>query len=117
MIAKLHVKKNDIVKILSGENKDRRDKKSIGKVLKVFPEKSTAIVEGVNLQTRHTKPNATYPQGGRITKEAPVHISKLMVVCPKCGASTRIGHKMVKEENTGKLKSHRACKKCGEVID
>ncbi|MBN8704384.1 MAG: 50S ribosomal protein L24 [Bacteroidetes bacterium] len=112
MAVKLHIKKNDTVRVITGNARG-----TMGKVLKVYPETNRVIVEGVNIRIRHTKPNATYPQGGRIEKEAPVNASNLMLVCPKCSASTRVAHKMITEENTGKLKSRRACKKCGELID
>lgn len=109
---KLHVKKNDMVKVISGDSKG-----TTGKVLKVYVETGRVLVEGVNIITRHTKPNATYPQGGRITKEAPIHASNVMIIDPKTNDVSRLGHKMVKDEKTGKLKSYRMSKKSGEIID
>lgn len=108
----LHIKKNDTVKILSGAEKDK-----VGKVLKVNPTTNRVLVEGLNIMKRHTKPNATYPQGGIIEKEAAIHASNLILVCPKCGGATRLSHKMITDEKTGTSKSKRACKKCGELID
>ena len=75
---KLHVKKGDMVKVLAGD-----DKGTIAKILAVYPEKNRAIVEGVNVIKKHTKPNAKNTQGGIIEKEAPIHISNLMVVVKK----------------------------------
>jgi large subunit ribosomal protein L24 len=103
---KLHVKKGDTVKIIAGNSKG-----SIGKVLVVYPEASRAIVEGLNKVKKHQKPNAKNTQGGIIEKEAPVHISNLMVVDAK-GKATRVGRMM--DEKTNKL--IRYSKKSGEVI-
>lgn len=109
---KLHVKKNDTVKVISGNAKG-----TIGKVLKVYTETGRVLVEGVNIVTRHTKPNATYPQGGRITKEAPIHASNLMVIDPKTNEASKLGHKLVIDDKTGKSRSYRYSKKSGELID
>lgn len=103
---KLHVKKNDIVKVLAGEDKGKQ-----GKILYVEPEKQRAIVEGVNIVSKHVRPNATYPNGTIEKKEAPVHVSNLMVIDPKSNEPTRIGRKEV----DGKLM--RYSKKSGEVIN
>ena len=86
-MSKLHVKKGDIVYVNTGE-----DKGKTGRILKVFVEKKRALVEGVNMVTKHSKPNAKRPQGGGIQKkEAPVHISNLNPLDPKSGKPTRIG--------------------------
>ena len=103
---KLHVKKGDMVKVLAGEKKG-----TVAKVLAVYPEKNRAIVEGVNVIKKHTKPNAKNTQGGIIEKEAPIHISNLMVVVGN-KVATRIGRRI--DEKTGKLV--RYSKKSGEVI-
>lgn len=102
---KLHVKKGDTVKVIAGD-----DKGSVGRVLKVYPEKNRAIVEGVNIVKKHTKPNAKNTQGGIVEKEASIHISNLMVM--ENNVATRIGRKI--DEKTGKLV--RYSKKSGEVI-
>ncbi len=104
-MAKFHIKKDDTVKVITGEY--RGDE---GKVLEVYPDKNKALVEGVNIVKRHTKPNATHPNGGIVEKEAPVHISNLVLVDPKTGETTRTGRKEV----DGKLV--RYSKKTGEVI-
>lgn len=103
---KLHIKKGDTVIVISGESKGQQ-----GRILEVQRIKDRAIVEGVNLISKHQKPNAEHPQGGIIKKEAGVHISNLMVVDPKTGKPTRIGRKRNSE---GKLV--RFSKKSGEEI-
>jgi large subunit ribosomal protein L24 len=107
MNKKLHIKKGDIVFVNAGEYKGKQ-----GKVLEVLVSKERAIVEGVNIMTKHTKPNAKSPQGGIVKKEAPIHISNLMLVDPTSGKPTRIGRR--KSETTGKLV--RYSKKSGEEI-
>jgi len=106
MKAKLRIKKGDTVKVLTGE-----DKGQSGRVLKVDTDTAKAIVEGINLVSKHTKPNASHPQGGIIKQEAPIHVSNLMLVDAK-GAASKIV--MKKDEKTGK--SIRVSKKSGEVI-
>ena len=104
-MSKLHIKKGDIVFVNTGE-----DKGKTGRVLQMFVQKQRAIVEGVNMVSKHTKPNAKSPQGGIQKQEASVHISNLNLLDPKSGKPTRIGRKEVK----GKLV--RYAKKSGEVI-
>ena len=103
---KLHVKKGDTVFVISGEYKGQQ-----GRVLEVMKNKSRAIVEGMNLVSKHTKPNAQNPQGGIIKKEAPVHLSNLLLVDPSTGKPSRIGRKL---NDKGKLV--RFAKKSGEEI-
>ncbi|MGP1367565.1 MAG: 50S ribosomal protein L24 [Schwartzia sp. (in: firmicutes)] len=102
----LHVKKGDTVVVLSGKDKGQQ-----GKVILSMPKKSKVVVEGINKVKRHTKPNQKAPQGGIITKEAPLAVCKVMVVCPACKKATRTAKKLV----NGKYV--RACKKCGELVD
>jgi large subunit ribosomal protein L24 len=106
MQKKLHIKKGDTVIIITGESKDQK-----GRVLEVDRDKNKAIVEGVNMVSKHTKPNAKVPQGGIIKKEAPVHLSNLMLVDPTTGKPTRIGRKL-----NDKNKLVRYSKKSGEEI-
>ena len=103
---KLHIKKGDTVVVITGNNKGQK-----GRVLEVIRKTDRAIVEGVNMIKKHTKPNAESPQGGIIEKEAPVHISNLMLVDPKSGEATRIGRRL---DDQGKLV--RISKKSGEEI-
>lgn len=103
---KLHIKKGDTVYVITGEYKGQQ-----GRVLEVLTKQDKAIVEGVNMVMKHTKPNAQYPQGGIIKKEAPVHISNLLPVDSSTGEPTRIGRRIDKK---GKLV--RFAKKSGEDL-
>ena len=104
MKKKVHIKKGDTVIVNTGEYKGQQ-----GRVLEVFIKNQKAIVEGVNLVSRHTKPNAQSPQGGIIKKEAPIHISNLMLIDPSSGGGTRIGRRL-----NDKNKMVRYSKKSGE---
>ncbi len=106
MQKKLHIRKGDMVMVIAGDSKGQQ-----GKVLDMFIDKQLAIVEGVNMVSKHTKPNAKSPQGGIIKKEAAVHISNLMVI-DSSGKPARTGRKM----DAKKDKSVRYSKKSGEVI-
>ncbi|MEA5111080.1 50S ribosomal protein L24 [bioreactor metagenome] len=106
MSTKLSIKKGDTVMVIAGDSKGKQ-----GKVLEVDVEKMQAIVEGVNLISKHTKPNAKNAQGGIVKKEAGIHVSNLMVV-DGTGKPTRIGRKLDTKTN----KSVRYSKKSGEVI-
>ena len=89
MASKLHIKKGDMVYVNAGDDKGKQ-----GKVLSVLIKKNRAIVEGINMVSKHTKPNAKHPQGGIIKKEAPIHISNLMLIDPTSGKPTRIGRRL-----------------------
>ena len=102
---KLKIKKGDIVKVINGDDKGKE-----GRILSVIIHENRAIVEGINIVKRHTKPNAKDTKGGIIKKEAPVNISNLMLVDPKSGKPTRVGRKVV----DGKIV--RYAKVSGEVI-
>ncbi|HNR41990.1 MAG TPA: 50S ribosomal protein L24 [Bacteroidales bacterium] len=106
MNKKLHIKKGDTVMVITGESKGQK-----GRVLRVDKSKEKAIVEGLNLVSKHTKPNAKSPQGGIIRKEAPIHISNLMLIDPTSGKPTRIGRRL---NSNNKLV--RYSKKSGEEI-
>ncbi|WP_293527508.1 50S ribosomal protein L24 [Prevotella sp.] len=105
-MSKLHIKKNDTVVVLAGE-----DKGKTGKVLKVLVENNRALVEGVNMVSKSTKPSAKHPQGGIVKQEAPIHISNLSLVDPKSGKATRVGIKVTEDG-----KKVRIAKKSGEEI-
>ena len=106
MNRKFHIKKGDLVYVNAGVEKGKQ-----GKVLEVLPEEERAIVEGINMVSKHTKPNAKNPQGGIIKKEAPIHISNLNVVDPSTGKPTKIGRK--KDEKGNMV---RFAKKSGEIL-
>lgn len=105
-MAKLHLKKGDTVKVIAGEAKGEQ-----GKVIRVIVDKNRAVVEGVNIVSKHKKPSASSPQGGIVKEEAPIHISNLMVLDPKSGEPSRVGRKI---GDNGKLV--RYAKKSGEII-
>ena len=105
-MSKLHIKKDDTVIVLAGE-----DKGKTGKVLKVLVEKNRAIVEGVNIVSKSAKPSAKNPQGGIVKMEAPIHISNLSLIDPKSGKATRVANK-----KTDDGKKVRIAKKSGEEI-
>ena len=103
----LRIRKDDTAVIITGKNKGKK-----GRVLSVIPSEERVIIEGINIVKKHTKPNKKYTQGGIIEKEAPIHISNIMLVCPKCSKPTRIGNAVLDDG-----KKHRTCKKCKEVLD
>ena len=103
-MTKIHIKKGDTVYVLSGE-----DRGKTGRVLEVQPSKMRAVVEGINMVTKATKPTAQYPNGGLIKREAPIHISNLSLIDPKSGKPTRIA---IRRDDNGK--AVRIAKKSGE---
>ena len=105
-LVKLQVKKGDNVTILSGKDKGKQ-----GKIISALPKAGKVIVEGVNKVKRHFKPSPKVPNGGIISKEMPLHVCKVQLICPACNKPTRIAHKDINGKNA------RVCKKCGEVID
>lgn len=108
---KTRIKKNDTVRVVSGNSKG-----ATGKVLFIDKEKGRVIVEGVNIVHRHTKPNQKNQQGGIVKREAPINISNIMLMCPKTNVPTRIGMSVIKDENTGKVTRMRLSRKSGENI-
>lgn len=102
---KIHIKKGDTVYVNAGNYKGET-----GKVLSVDPSKDRAIVEGVNIVKKHTKPNAKNPQGGIVSQEAPIHVSNLQLIDPKSGKPTRVGYRMDGDKKV------RYAKKSGEEI-
>jgi large subunit ribosomal protein L24 len=107
----MKIKKGDTVRIISGDDKDKT-----GKVLKVFSDKNRVIVEGVNFIKRHTRQTQKAQKGGIIEKEAPVHVSNLMLYCPKCSTPTKIAFRVLEGQEGGKTGKVRICRKCGEIV-
>ena len=103
----LHIRKNDIVRVMVGKEKGK-----IGRVLKVDRDAERVIIEKVNMVKRHAKPGKTNPQGGIIEKEAPLAYSNIMIMCDKCNKPTRISMFTV---DSGE--KHRTCKRCGDVLE
>lgn len=105
-----HVKKGDTVQVIAGDHKGEQ-----GKVLRVIPKKDQVLVEGINMVFRHMRPSRRYPQGGRIQKEAPIHISKVLPVDPKTGKGTRVRFPVERDE-AGKASRKRVTVK-GTVLN
>jgi large subunit ribosomal protein L24 len=107
----MQIKKNDEVLVISGEDRGRK-----GRVLKVLAEKERIVVEGVNFIKRHTRPSRSLPQGGIIKREAPIHVSNVMLICPKTNVPTRVRSQYL--EATGKKSRQKAriAVKSGEII-
>lgn len=107
---KVHVKKGDEVLVVAGNDKGQR-----GRVLMVSPRKQRVLVEGINMRTHHEKPSQDNPQGGRLKREASIHISNVMVIDPTTDEPSRIGRKRIEEEGGGRWV--RYAKTSGEIID
>jgi large subunit ribosomal protein L24 len=103
----LSIKKNDTVVVIAGREKGKR-----GRVLSVHSQEDRLLIEKINIIKKHMKPSRKQTQGGIIEKEASIHMSNVMLICPKCDKPTRIGNSILQDGR--KL---RVCKKCGEVID
>ena len=102
------IRKNDTVLVTTGKDRGKK-----GRVIRVVPEKNRLIVEGVNLIKRHTRPNpAKNVKGGVVQREASLHASNVQLVCPECGAHTRVGHKVLEDG-----RKVRICRKCEGVVD
>ena len=102
------IRKNDNVLVIAGKDRGKR-----GRVLKILPEKNRLVVEGVNFIKRHTKPNpGKNVKGGIVEREASLHASNVQLVCPECGATTRIGRRLLEDG-----RKVRVCRKCEGVID
>lgn len=108
----MKIKKGDKVKILAG-----KDRGKTGKVLQVFTARERASVEGLNLLIKHLRPQKQGEKGQRIEFPAPLNMSNLMMICPKCNKTTRIGYKITEAGEGKKKKKFRTCKKCNAVID
>jgi len=106
----MKIHKGDMVKVTSGAYEYRN---KTGKVLKVFPDKDRVIVEGINIIKRHTRPSKNQPKGGIIEKEAPIHVSKVMIICGKCNRTTRIGFRFLDDGSKVRVCKH---EDCGEIL-
>lgn len=106
-MAKIHVKRGDLVSVNSGESRGKR-----GKILEVHPKTGKVIVDGINIQKKHTRPTQTNPQGGIIDKPGPIDASNVALICPSCKQPTKIKRHRLP---SGELE--RQCKNCGKAID
>jgi len=107
----MKIRKNDNVMVIAGNARGKS-----GKVLKVYPSTHRVIIEGVNIMKRHSKPSQKNPQGGIIQREAPVHVSNVMLIDPKTNEVTRVGSKIVTDPATGKTRRLRLSKATGETM-
>ena len=110
MSNKLHVKKDDTVLVISGDDKGKK-----GKVLEVSPKEGKVIVEGLNMVKKHVKPRKMGDAGGIVEAEGAMYASKVQVVCPSCKKAVRVAYKKFADDN-GKNRSVRVCSKCGETL-
>ncbi len=101
------IKKNDTVMVIAGREKGKR-----GKVLFVLPARERVIIERVNMVKRHQRPTQKLRQGGIIEREAPMHVSNVMLVCSKCDKATRVGRRVLADDRRA-----RVCRRCGEIVD
>jgi len=110
----MKIKTNDQVKIIAG-----KDRGKTGKVLQVFPKENRASIEGLNLLVKHLRPQKRGDKGQRVEFPAPLDISNLELVCPKCGKPTRVAYEIrdIKQGDEAKHKKIRICKKCHQTID
>jgi len=102
-----YLKVNDQVEVIAGKDKGR-----VGKIIKIFRAKDRALVERANMIKRHMKPTAANQQGQIVEKEASIHMSNLMLICPKCAKAVRVGNKILDDNSKVRI-----CKKCDEVIE
>jgi large subunit ribosomal protein L24 len=103
----VQIRKNDSVMVISGKEKGKT-----GKVLRVLPKEDSVLIERLNLVKRHSRPRGPKQPGGIVEKEASIPVSNLMIMCDKCNAPVRIGHKILNDG--GKI---RICRRCGEALD
>lgn len=108
----MHVKTGDEVEILAGKDKGKR-----GKVTQSFPRENRVLVEGANMIKRHTKARGPGKPSGIIEREAPLHASNVQLICPKCGARARTGHRFLEPDAEGNARKVRYCKKCDAALD
>jgi large subunit ribosomal protein L24 len=106
--ARILIRRNDQVKVIAG-----KDLNKTGRVLRVLRDKNRVVVEGVSFLKRHTRANPSKNiKGGIVEREAPIHVSNVMIVCPACGKATRIGHNIAADG-----KKSRICRSCGSSLD
>ncbi|MBV9787362.1 MAG: 50S ribosomal protein L24 [Chloroflexi bacterium] len=108
----MHVKTGDEVLVISGKNKGQR-----GKITRSIPTEDRVVVENVNMVKKHMKPRGPRQRGGIVEMEAPLHVSKVMLVCPNCGKASRTGHRIVDGEGKVSRRKVRFCKACDAAVD
>ena len=104
----MHIKKEDIVEVTTGDDAGTTKARRTGRVLRVLPKEGKVVVEGINRVYRHMKPNRRNAQGGRLSKEMPIDISNVQLFCPNCRRGVRVGKRYAADG-----RKERFCKKCG----
>ncbi len=107
----MHIRKDDMVEVITGDDKGSPSQRRIARVLRVLPEKGKIVVEGVNRVYKHLKPSAKNQQGGRLSKEMPIDASNVMLFCPRCNRGIRIGKRF-----TDAGQKERFCKVCSSGL-
>jgi large subunit ribosomal protein L24 len=105
------IRKDDQVEVIAGDDKGTTAQRRFAKVLRVLPAKNKVVVEGVNRVYKHMRPSSKNPQGGRLSKEMPIDVSNVQLVCSKCNRGVRIGHRFADDGQ-----KQRYCKKCGQNL-
>ena len=108
----LKIKKGDLVEVISGNARFAPENKKRGKVIRIYPETNRVLIENINMRYKHLRPSNMNPKGGRMEKEAPVHVSNVMLVCPACSSTTR-----VKTRKNDDGKKVRYCMHCDKNIE
>ena len=107
----MHIRKDDQVEVITGDDKGTPDQRRFAKVLRVLTSKNKVVVEGVNRVYKHLKPSAKNQQGGRLSKEMPIDVSNVMLYCPACNRGVRVGHRF-----TAEGRKQRYCKSCSGAL-
>lgn len=107
----MHIKKNDVVEVITGDDAGTAKSRRTGRVLQVLPGKNKVLVEGINRVYRHMKPSRRNQQGGRLSKEMPIAVSNVLLYCPSCRRGVRIGKRYLADGS-----KERYCKKCGSGL-
>jgi large subunit ribosomal protein L24 len=107
----MHVRKDDIVEVLTGDDAGTAQSRTTGRVLRVLPDENKVVVEGINRVYKHLKPSRQNPQGGRLSKEMPIDASNVLLYCSTCRRGVRIGRRY-----TDDGRKERYCKKCGNNL-
>ena len=107
----MHVRRDDLVEVISGDDKSTKDRRHTARVLRVLPGAGKIVVEGVNRVYKHVRPSQKNRQGGRLAKEMPIDASNVLLFCPTCNRGVRVGHRY--SEDGAK---ERFCKKCGNSL-
>ena len=107
----MHIRKDDQVEVIAGDDKGTPTERKVAKVLRVLPARNQIVVEGVNRVYKHMRPSQKNPQGGRLSKEMPIDVSNVMLYCPKCNRGVRVGRRF-----TDDGQKQRYCKSCDAAL-